>query len=120
MKILFLDDDEFRWKKFKNENPNADATWVSSYNAAVTLLENTDTCYDLAYLDHDLAFYERTGMDFVNYIVSKKKRIERFICHSMNPIGRENMATKLYGNGYAVLNMPHAWDYKVENVQKLF
>lgn len=120
MNILFLDDDEYRWNKFKNENPNVNATWVSSYNSAVTLLENTDTVYDLVYLDHDLDWNSPTGMDFVNYVVSRKKRMNKVLCHSMNPVGRENMVAKLYGNGYNVLNMPWAWSYKVENVLKLF
>ena len=120
MNILFLDDDEFRWKKFREENPNVNATWVSNYDSAVGLLKTIDTSFDIAYLDHDLDFYEPTGMDFVKYLVKNKIKVDKVICHSMNPEGRANMVATLYSSGYNALNMPWAWQYKVENVLKLF
>jgi hypothetical protein len=120
MNILFLDDDEFRWKKFRNQNPDVNATWVSSYDAAVELLKTTDTSFDIAYLDHDLEFYQPTGMEFVKYLVNNKIKIDKVLCHSMNPEGRANMVAMLWGNGYNALNMPWAWEYKVENVLQQF
>jgi hypothetical protein len=120
MNILFLDDDEFRWNKFRNQNPDVNATWVSSYDAAVDLLKTTDTHFDIAYLDHDLEFYQPTGMDFVKYLVNNKIKIDKVLCHSMNPEGRANMVAMLWGNGYNALNMPWAWEYKVENVLQQF
>ena len=118
MKILFLDDDEFRWKKFKSQNPDVDATWASNYDIGTKLVQENN--YDVAYLDHDLEFYQPTGADFVNYLIVYKIKIGKLICHSMNPVGRANMVAKLYGTGYNAINMPHAWEYGIHNVLKLF
>ena len=118
MKILFLDDDELRWKKFRAQNPDSDATLASNYHVATRLVQENK--YDVAYLDHDLEFYQPTGADFVNYLIDNKIKIDKLICHSMNPVGRANMVAKLYGTGYNAINMPHAWEYGVNNVLKLF
>jgi hypothetical protein len=52
--------------------------------------------------------------------VNNKIKIDKVLCHSMNPEGRANMVAMLWGNGYNALNMPWAWEYKVENVLQQF
>lgn len=118
MKILFLDDCPHRWEKFKKLNPNVDATWAANYDEAVELVGKNN--YDIAYLDHDLDFYQPTGLDFVKYLINNNIKIDKLICHSMNPAGRENMTSRLHGNGYSVINMPWAWESELNNALKLF
>ena len=55
MKILFLDDDNYRFSLFKRENPNVDVDWAIDYETGVNYVRNND--YDVIYLDHDLGWY---------------------------------------------------------------
>ena len=68
MKILFLDDDNYRFSLFKRENPNVDVDWAIDYETGVNYVRNNN--YDVIYLDHDLGWYEPTGKDFVNYMIN--------------------------------------------------
>ena len=113
MKILFFDDCPYRWKKFQDLNPTANADWASSYGEGVVLLSTTQ--YDMAYLDHDLN-ESYTGKDFVNYIVKNKIPISNLVCHSMNNQGRENMNSTLYSHGYQTINCPFAWTTTVDTI----
>jgi DNA-binding response OmpR family regulator len=117
MKILFLDDEEYRFNAFKTQNPNVDVDWAINTNRAIHLVKNNT--YDVAYLDHDLGYNLPTGKDFVNYLVSRKDKIpvSLFICHSMNPVGRANMVEMLSNFGYNVIDKPYAW---VLNTNDLF
>lgn len=113
MKILFLDDQLGRWDAFRENNPTADATWASSYCDAVTLIEKNE--YDLIYLDHDLGT-KATGYTFAQYMVEQHIQCRFVVCHSMNPVGRVDMSSLLYGGGFNVLNCPHAWEYTINQV----
>ena len=114
MKILFLDDCPYRWKKFKDVNPEADADWAPSFDEGVRLIKENN--YDMAYLDHDLDFYAPTGKDFVDYIVNHKITISKLVCHSMNYSGRHSMTSALDDNHYHAINCPFAWKSKVEDI----
>lgn len=114
MKILFLDDDNYRFSLFKRENPNVDVDWAINYETGVNYVRNNN--YDVIYLDHDLGWYEPTGKDFVNYMIKNKIPAKLVICHSMNPVGRENMVSMLSSYGYNVINRPFAWTHSTNDI----
>lgn len=101
MKILFLDDDKDRHRKFKMNRIGMDITAVWTYADACVAL--TKTIFDEAYLDHDLSEMaaagmpapgEKTGTHVAEFIASlpEEKRPKRIIIHSFNDDGRRRMA----------------------------
>ena len=99
-KVLFLDDNEERHKRFCMNRIGVNIAQARTYSEACTYL--AAEVYDVAYLDHDLselaavgqpAAGEKTGTDVANFIASlPKARRPRFVVvHSFNTSGRERM-----------------------------
>jgi len=88
-----------------------------SYEEFVSFI-NTQGLPDLISFDHDLAdehyrehtsildyekdssnYKEKTGFEcakwLVNYCIDNNKKLPEFLCHSMNPIGKENILSLL-------------------------
>lgn len=114
-KILFLDDDAERHKRFMMDRIGMDITAVWNYADACAALRGT--VFDLAYLDHDLselaaagrpAKDEKTGTHVAEFIVSlPEKRRPRFvILHSFNDAGRRRMAAILDEAGVSCMIAP--------------
>lgn len=111
---LFFDDNPARisWAE-KNvrmcftSKTTEEAIWtLSSYNGE----------WDSIYLDHDVveecadedAHPRPDGMEVASFIVDNKKKVKakRIVCHSMNDVGRNEMAKKLSSAGYKVEAVP--------------
>lgn len=101
MKILFLDDNAERHKRFTMNRIGQNITQVWSYEEACKAL--TDTVFDVAYLDHDLSDLaaagtpgegEKTGTDVAEFIanMAEDKRPKYVVIHSFNDYGRRRMA----------------------------
>jgi len=54
MRILFLDDMEERWRRFRQANIGQVIDWAESAEAAIKFLH--ENSYDVISLDHDLEF----------------------------------------------------------------
>lgn len=68
MKILFIDDEEYRhqgFKKFFGKNSNFECTHVYCYDDAVDALR--DNQFDIVFFDNDLAGF-RSGTDGIDVV----------------------------------------------------
>jgi hypothetical protein len=107
-KMLFLDDDESRISLFFGLVPTV--TIVRTAEEAIAALNNS---WDVVSLDHDLggeqyvsSERDDTGMGVVRWIAKNKPAVGRFIVHSHNHIGAENMESLLRTTGYNVKQIP--------------
>jgi len=106
MKKLFLDDIRVP----------PDETWdvVRNYKEFIEYITK-NRVPDFISFDHDLGiehyaelfqdikkhileegFVEKTGYDCAKWLVENNHKIKEFGCHSMNPIGKENILTLLH------------------------
>ena len=99
-KILWLDDlrqpPVFLWEKFDV------IFWIKSYDVFCWHVEE-NTLPDFVSFDHDLSDFryddncliEKTGYDaakfLVEYCIEKKLKLPEYNCHSMNPVGKDNI-----------------------------
>lgn len=111
MKILFLDDDKERHRRFVMNRIGQDITTAWTCAEACKLL--SEEVYDVAYLDHDLsesaasghpAAGERTGTHVAEFIAAMppEKRPRTVIIHSFNDYGRKRMRAILREAGVEV------------------
>lgn len=114
IRILFLDDSSQRYNTFKNNNNQYTIDWAKNVNEAIVLAASQK--YDYMFLDHDLG-EKLDGMDFAKWLGTSsfssmiKENNTKFICHSMNGIGRQNMISYLNSAGYTdITGIPIAWD----------
>lgn len=109
MRILFLDDDKARHRKFRESTIGCDVTFVFTYEAAVAALEAH--VFDEAHLDHDLSELaaaglptkdEKTGTDLANYIAAmpRERWPGRIVVHSLNLDGSPRMVRILRSAGH--------------------
>ena len=126
-KILFLDDNAERTKVFMDE--------INSLASLHDILINVDYCatadkciellsnkkYDIVFLDHDLggevyvdANRADTGSEVARYISKNQERFinTKFILHSLNAVGRQNMFSLIRNNVYSI---PFGW----QNIDKI-
>jgi hypothetical protein len=108
MKILFLDDNAERHKRFMMNRIGMDVTQVWNYDEACKAL--SETVFDIAHLDHDLSDLaaanmapedEKTGTDVAEFIAAmpEDKRPKYVVIHSFNYSGRQRMAGILSAAG---------------------
>lgn len=108
MRILFLDDDEYRHKTVRP---------LMTFDAARTALEAIGllqvNTYDLVFLDHDLgglqmveSSEENTGFTVAKWIRDNNPSIGWVILHSLNPGGVLNMDSVLRQADYSTLICP--------------
>lgn len=104
MKILFLDDDKDRHRKFRERTIGCVVTFVFTYEEAIAALDAH--VFDEAHLDHDLsemaaagfpAHGERSGTDVAEHIagMSPANRPKRIVIHSLNVNGSRRMESIL-------------------------
>lgn len=117
MKILFLDDDKERHRRFKMNRIGADITQAWTCEEACRLLDGA--VFDVAHLDHDLSDAaasghpgpdEKTGTHVAEYIaaMAPEKRPRAVVVHSFNQYGRNRMAAILRAAGVPVHVRPFA------------
>lgn len=103
MKILVLEDDRNRIRKFKAELVGHDVDYAETSDDAIRSV--AQNCYDLAFLDHDLgglAMVESdtpeydTGYKFAKRLVAEGLHVPEFIIvHSLNVHGADNIKSLL-------------------------
>lgn len=117
MRILFLDDNKERHRRFLMNRIGQNIVQAWTCEEACRLL--SATVFDIAYLDHDLselaaagtpAANERTGTHVAEFIAAMppEKRPGRVVVHSFNDYGRKRMAAILRDAGVAVTIQPFA------------
>lgn len=114
-KILFLDDDEQRTRRFLQHYPTATCVATSQHCIAQLALE-----WDEIRLDHDLGGEIHVnsqrvdcGMEVVRYICAHcPKHLQRthFIIHSYNDSAAILMRDKLQECGYSAVYIPFGYD----------
>jgi hypothetical protein len=93
---LFLDDERFP--------PDDGRDWciARTCEEAFSILDMMDGLPSYMSLDHDLGEGQKTGMDFINMFINDIQEWDHdlprdfsFYIHSQNPVGAENMRSKL-------------------------
>lgn len=100
MKVLVLEDNQARIKKFKSELIGCNVDYTDNAYEATILCEEVK--YDLIFLDHDLGGQEVVSSDDDNTGFQVAKDMKGTInestftvIHSANPVGAENMQREL-------------------------
>lgn len=111
MKILFLDDEEIRHKRFEKYLAGRVGEYNLShvYTAEQAIKElkaaTIGGWFDEIWLDHDLGAADKeSGMKVVNYLCenTEHKYDGEIFIHSMNPICSKEMMLRLRDAGYRV------------------
>jgi len=96
MKILVLEDNIYRIKKFQQELIGHIVDFAATANAAIDFLN--DNLYDIIFLDHDLggkenidSKEENTGYTVAKFISTTFSVKPIIVIHSCNPIGAKNI-----------------------------
>lgn len=80
--------------------------WCKTYKSAIATIMYFDSCVegiDEIDFDHDLG-EAKSGYDVAKFLVENHISIGGFRCHSMNPVGKENIQKLLIHYGYNLLN----------------
>lgn len=108
MKVIFLDDDEYRQESAKSQMPFIHQTRTAE--ETIRAIQESDIV-DYLFLDHDLggeiyvdSSNKNTGAEVARWIQSNKPKIKNIIIHTFNPAGRKNMLSSL--EGYVVYASP--------------
>ena len=108
-RVLFLDDNPDRTKKFRSWFPSAET--AETADEIIALLIKGDT--DHLFLDHDLGGevyvdpdLPNTGMAVVRWIEENKPSIEKIIIHSLNADRAVEMVVRLTLAGYQASRNP--------------
>jgi len=112
MHILILEDNPNRIEFFKRIYKNHDLYITKDLDDAQQTVTYNEI--DIMFLDHDLEYNnlqavkeERTGYEFVKYLVLNELQKHAVIyVHSMNPVGGQAMTTLLRDNGYEAQWIP--------------
>ncbi len=121
MKILILDDDGRRHRKFATKYGSEDLTHVYTSHDAIRVLEKHD--FDYVFLDHDLKGRimepsgPGTGYEVAEWISNNTERqpSKLVIVHSLNHIGSDKMVNVLNRAGIKSMQVPHLWEQQVEH-----
>lgn len=110
-RVLVLDDDYNRQKKFKQKLIGFDVVQVTTSKSAIAHLENEK--FEYVFLDHDLggeAFVPsgaNTGYEVAQWLkLHPDKQPQHIVIHSYNPVGRKAMMALLP----QATECPGAWD----------
>lgn len=119
MKILFVDDDCARWKKFTQNNVSVVSQRVKFVEEATDILSKEK--FDVICLDHDMddppfRLWLPNGTDLAKYIVENKIECRTILLHSLNEEGRARMLDILTKAGYHVVDCPWLWDKDLKEI----
>src|SRR5262245_41886870 len=111
MKILFLDDDKKRYRRFLSAHPAA--TIVHTAQEAIVALRTAS--WDVVSLDHDLGGQQfqnpqesNSGSAVVRFLAATWVPIGRIIIHFFNVPAAQDMQSLLHHAGYRVTCRPFA------------
>lgn len=100
MKVLILEDDDTRIKRFKRKLISHDIYFTKNVEEAKEIYKNLGP-FDTIFLDHDLdnrvyvdSNEQNTGYQFAKFL--KENNVScQIIIHSLNAVGVENMKNEL-------------------------
>lgn len=122
MRVLFLDDEESRFRALLGTPSAKIITWAQTANEAIRFLSKG--CFDLVMLDHDLseehyvALLEgrepsgpATGFDVAKWMAENAERFATatIVIHSLNAPAAERMARCLIDAGLYARRIPFGW-----------
>lgn len=103
LQVLFLDDDTYRHRVFKQNNPGCKHVYTAQQ--CIKALDSQD--WDVVFLDHDLGekHYvdpgkENTGSAVVRWIRKNQPKVGQFVVHSYNTTAGNRMNSDLKDMGY--------------------
>lgn len=112
-KILILEDDVHRVRKFHWKLVNHTLTVFDNANAFKAFLKENHESIDVILLDHDLegrqfvpSSEENTGYAVAKFIKEAGYKFQQIIIHSMNPYGAEAMYNVLKDSAKTVEKIP--------------
>ena len=112
-RVLFLDDDPVRIKKFRSAHPYA--TITESATECISQLSEQD--WDVVCLDHDLggkqhvdSALSNTGAAVVRWIEINKPKVQQFFVHSLNTGAANQMVIALKQN-YECRYIPFGFEF---------
>ncbi len=100
-KLLFLDDDEYRIKIFKEKMIGSGYEIYITKTVSETLAQLTHQSFDIVSLDHDLggeqmvASHSETGYEVAKFIATMTDPPKAIIVHTFNPTGAYNMMSAM-------------------------
>lgn len=99
--IIWVDD--IRPAMYLSDLDDCKVEVCHNYDQAITVLDKVKSTWTDAraflFLDHDLG-EDKSGYDVAKYVVENEIPITAFYCHSMNPVGRDNINQLLTHYGY--------------------
>lgn len=111
-KVLFLDDNKNRTKRFCSELPFAH-TAETAQGMIELIQKHRNEKIDFIFLDHDLggevmvsSNREDCGMEVVRWLVTNKTNVEQVIAHTLNYDAGKEMVAKLREVGYEAMHVP--------------
>lgn len=135
MRVLILDDDDMRHRKFAHWFAGYDVVHVHTVDEFRNALNSPK--FDYIFLDHDLndqqyvsagvikvgagdlggPTREMTGMDAAKFLVDNQDKMPAIqtVVHSWNPAGAMNMVKLLGDNGFHVVR----WEFNPKDFLKL-
>jgi CheY-like chemotaxis protein len=120
LRVLFLDDDEARHRRFAREAEGHQVIPVRTAAEAISVLNTAGPNLDMIYLDHDLggetmvdSSRKDCGMEVARWLADRFAVYGEIpvICHSLNHSERENMCHLLQGAGYLAAPGAFAWQW---------
>lgn len=105
MRVLVLDDSEYRFDAFREIYAKDDLTFVKNVDDAILAVHNGP--WDIMSLDHNLNGHRKvedpkSGNGFVDYLIAHNIEVDVIVVHSTNPFGAGVMYGKLKEAGYNV------------------
>lgn len=115
MKILILEDDANRHRKFRRNLIGTSVTITDRVSEAVSLIKTRS--FDVVFLDYDLYLGrnpESVGDDVLDEIICCPLCVNapHWVIHSLNSLGAASMYKRLYDAGASVSRHPFAWEDK--------
>lgn len=106
MKILIVDDENYRHEGFKKKLEGSDLYHAYTYNEAVKFLQKYT--FKEVYLDHDLGL-GKNGNDVAQFITKLQafKQPKKVFIHSWNPVGADNIYNTLTRAGILAAKRPY-------------
>lgn len=124
MKILFIDDQQRRFREFR---PNAFRHSISLEQTATDAILALNSSPDVIFLDYDLSEdpevlespHYRDG-EAIAHEIASRNFAGIVVIHSLNSEGSEKIRAVLDAAGIPCIARPWAWREPVEDVLKLF
>lgn len=105
-RILFLDDEEYRYQVMVRQvEPATVVHWVRTVPEAIRALETA--AWDQVWLDHDLGTEPAVGRDVARWLcLHPEVAVPLIVVHSINTVSAPKMVRELLEAGRATIRRP--------------